>query len=159
MYQQLRIVLKALLVLGLALTFLGCPSAGTDVDGDGDGGEVGETIAEITVTDPPNDGTVLPATITHTYSYTIEDAYFDSTHTYRVTAYFRASDSIIQAYQTTVTDQSASDRQFEIADTSSYTSIATIEVPYRLYLALTDETDGTMVLDESPDVVYQAPAQ
>ncbi|MCK5153852.1 MAG: hypothetical protein KAQ93_05785 [Spirochaetales bacterium] len=114
-----------------------------------------EEIAVITVLDPPASGTPLPSTINHIVSYTISDDYYDLTNTYRITGYFRATDSLIQVYQNSVSAQSEASFAITFNVPASLSSHPSIIKPYQLYFGLTDETNGIMVLDESRDLIYE----
>ena len=144
--------LFGILVLALGALFVACENTTTDPGG------AGIVIAEVTVLDAPQSGTRLPEigeAVSHSLSYTITDDYYSPGNTYRITAYFRASDSLVQVYQTTVAEQSEDsvDTSFEIP--SGFPVTPTIESPYRLYYELTDETNGILVLADSADLIYE----
>jgi len=143
--------LFGIFVLALSAVFVACENTTTDTS------DNRSEIATITVLDPPESGTRLPEigeTVSHSLSYSISDDYYSDSNTYRITAYFRATDSLVQVYQTTVPDQSDDSIEVSFAIPEGFPVTTTIETPYRLYFELTDETNGTLVLDESDDLVY-----
>jgi len=163
-----RKVMKKYLLFGFIIAccviagmmFIACDSTGLsgsdDTSDDTSGGTV--EIATLSVLDPPESGTRLPEisdTVNHTLSYSINDAYYTSGHTYRITGYFRASDSIIQVFQTTVSEQSNDSLAVSFDIPTGFPVSSTTVVPYRLFYQLTDETSVTLVLDDSSDLIYK----
>lgn len=174
MKKQLLIFTIIVCFVILCTVFTGCDSAGLGAPGDADDEtqeeepeeqepeeqepEEPQDIAVLSVLDPPAAGTLLPEiseTVSHTLSYTISDDYYTPGNTYRITGYFRASDSIIQVYQTTVTDQSDNSVAVSFDIPAGFPVTSTTVTPYRLFYQLTDETSGILVLDDSSDCIYE----
>jgi hypothetical protein len=176
--KQLLILTVIVYFVILCTVFTGCDSAGLGApDNTSDAGdsenpadepeeeapenqdpEEPQDIAVLSVLNPPAAGTLLPEiseTVSHTLSYTISDDYYTPGNTYRITGYFRASDSIIQVYQTTVSDQSDNSVAVSFNIPAGFPVISTTVTPYRLFYQLTDETSGILVLDDSSDCIYE----
>ena len=157
MKNYLLIVFTALSLVILGTLFSACGSTGAG-GSNGTAGAGMDPMATVAVLDPPASGVRLPEiaeTISHTLSYSISDAYFTPGNTYRITGYFRATDSLIQVYQTTVSEQTAGSVAVSFDIPAGFPVTSTTVVPYRLFYQLTDETNGILVLDDSPDLVYE----
>ena len=113
--------------------------------------------AVLTVLNSPTDGTAYPAdpgNFDVELSYSIHDDYYDAAKTYRIYGYFLASSSLFQVFSTSLTVQSSDSFSAAFTMAKADCDGIPVEVPYRLYFVLMNETDS-LELAQSADLVYQ----